>query len=74
MAGDINPKPDVRLRIRAFTTTDTLKPLMETEMMGMEYQTHFHVFKLNPSELSGLQCISGYEALTRFATSELLVK
>ena len=66
----INSKSEVRLRIRAFTTTDTLKPLMKTEMMGMEFHTHFHVLKLKLCELSGSQCISGFQALTRFLTSE----
>jgi len=42
---------------------------MKTEMMRMEFQTNFHVLKLNPSELGGFQCISGFQALTRFLTS-----
>lgn len=66
------PKSEVSSIIRALGTTDTLKPLkplMKTEKMEMEFQTHFHVLKLDLSEPSGSQCISGFQASTRCAAS-----
>jgi hypothetical protein len=60
--------------MRAFTTTDTLKPLMKTEVIEMEFQTNLHVLKSNHSELSGSQFISGFHASTRYATYEFGLK